>query len=109
MAGLKDAQGSRVFHLMMILPAVLLLLLSLISLSTLAVTNKKVIDEVTRIAESDKHGLACVLYTETEGTRLKPNGGGVCTYSIVAGGILGLLALVLTGVFVAKAIIGIVV
>ena len=86
MAGLKDAQGSRVFHLMMILPAVLLLLLSLISLSTLAVTNKKVIDEVTRMAGSDEHGLSCVLYTGTRDTGggltgLDPNGGGECTYS----------------------------
>ena len=109
MAGLTDAQGSRVFHLMMLLPAVLLLLLSLISLSTLAVTNKRVIDEATRISGTSDHGISCVLYTGTDDNRLTPNDGGECTYSIVAGGILGLLALVLAGVFVAKAVIGIVV
>ena len=94
---------------MMIVPAVLLLVLSLVSLSTLAVTNKKVIDEATRIFGSSDHGISCALYTGIDGGRLEPNDGGECTYSIVAGGILGLLALVLAGVFVAKAIIGIVV
>ena len=100
MAGLTDAQGSRVFHLMMIIPAALLLLLSLVSLSTLAVTNKKFSDGY--------RGTPCILYAGTEGGQYMANGGGECTYSIVAGGILGLLALVLAGVLVAKAIMGIV-
>ena len=109
MAGLTDAQGSRVFHLMMIGPAVLLLLLSLVSLSTLAVTNRRIIDEATRIFGPDNHGISCALYTGVKDGGLEPNDGGECTYSIVAGGILGLLALVLVGVFVAKAVMGIVV
>ena len=86
---------------MMILPAVLLLLLSLVSLGTLAVTNEKFTDKF------NYRGTLCVLYTGTKDNTLKPNDGGECTYSIVAVGILGFLALVLVGVFVTKAIIGI--
>ena len=72
MAGLRETlnQGSRV---MMVIPAgLLLLLLSLISLSTLATTNKRFTDEYAKANYEEESNMmenaTCVLYTETEGT-----------------------------------------
>ena len=102
MLNFAENQGSRVFHLMMILPAgVLLLLLSLISLSTLAVVNKQFTDE------HEDEDVTCILYAESEGTNLEYSEGQQCTFSIVGGGILSILALLFIVTLVAKAVIGV--
>lgn len=100
-------QGSRVFHLMMILPAgILLLVLSLVSLSTLAVTNNQFTHEYeSRTQRSDAN---CILYAESRGSRdIKFADGDTCMFSIAGSGVLGVLALLFTVVLVMKAIIGV--
>ena len=108
MLNFAENQGSRVFHLMMILPAgVLLLLLSLISLSTLAVVNKRFTDEHEDRGDND---VKCILYAESEGTgteNLEFSEGQQCSFSIVGGGILSILALLFIVMLVAKAVIGV--
>ena len=73
MDSFAENQGSRVFHLMMILPAgFLLLLLSLISLSTLAHTNNEFLD---KYEENEPNGDAnCIFYAESEDNRLNFQG-----------------------------------
>ena len=115
MAGLRETlnQGSRVFHVMMVIPAgLLVLLLSLISLSTLATTNKRFTDEYAKANYEEESNMmenaTCVLYTETEGTNdMKVfdynTDGEECRFSIAGGGILAVIAIALSVVLVVKA------
>ena len=86
----------------MIIPAgILLLLLSLISLGTLAAVNR----ELVNLSEPRED--VCVLYVESSGPNLDIEGQDEkCTYSIAGGGILAFLSLGFTAVLVAKAFIG---
>ena len=107
MLNFAENQGSRVFHLMMILPAgVLLLILSLVSLGTLAVVNKRATDEYQEATRDDDG--ACILYVEEDDdTVIKLADGQLCSFSIVGGGILSILALFFILTLVAKVVIGI--
>lgn len=117
MATFSNSQRSRVFHLLMILPAgVILLLLSLISLSTMAVTNRRAVDRYHEIRDQDfpNRGvpdIACILYAESYGTSTNAvvfsEESGRCNFSIVGGGILAVLAVAFTIVLVIKAVLGI--
>ena len=110
MAGFSQNQGSRVFHLMMIIPAgILLLLLSIISFGTMADVNKDFLDEYE---EKEPNGDAtCILYAESGSSenfyRVKFQDGDSCTFSIAGGGILSALAVAFTLVLVVKAIFGV--
>jgi hypothetical protein len=109
MASFAENQGSRVFHLMMIVPAGLLLLLSLISLGTLAHTNNDFLDEYD---EKEPNGDAnCILYAESGNQnnfyRVKFQEDDSCSFSVAGGGILTALAVAFTVVLVVKALFGI--
>lgn len=99
-------RGSRVFHLMMILPAgLLLLVLSLISLSTLAVTNSQFVNEYEdKEPEGDSK---CILYAEKGDFAVNFEGGNTCNYGVVGAAILGGFAIAFTILLVLKAVIGI--
>ena len=103
MAMFAENQSARVFHVMMILPAgVLLMILSVVSLSTLAATNKRFVDKY------NDDDVTCILYAERESNEVVDySEGEQCTFSIVGGAMLALLAFVFIGVLVAKAIVGI--
>ena len=106
MAAFSENRGSRVFHLMMILPAgILLLVLSLISLSTLAVTNQQFLDEYE---DRDPDGDAtCILYAEKGDNVIKFKGGDTCKFAIVGGAILGGFAIGFIVILVVKALFGV--
>ena len=94
------------FHLMMILPAgVLLLILSLISLSTLAVINKQFSDEY--VDRDSGGGDKCILFAENEDGEPEFSDGRTCEFSIVGVAIIAGFALLFTLVLVGKAIIGV--
>ena len=101
-----ENRGSRVFHLMMILPAgLLLLVLSLISLSTLAVTNQRFLDEYE---DKDPDGDAtCILYADKGNDfEIKFKSGETCRFAVVGGAILGGLAVGFMVILVLKALFG---
>ena len=116
MPSFSENQGARVFHLMMIVPAgLLLLLLSLISFSTLAVTNNNFVneydDKVDNRQERDED-TNCILYAETDdrddvGRRIKFQEGNSCSFSIAGGGILVALSVAFIVVLVVKAFFGV--
>ena len=96
----KSNQGTRVFHLMMIIPAgILLLILSLTSLGTMATTNNKFKDEVDDL---DREG-NCILFTEPKTKDLDFNEGSQCNFVIWGDAILTILAVVLSVVLGLKA------
>ena len=109
MAGFAENQGSRVFHLMMIIPAgFLLLLLSLISLGTLAHTNKRFTDRLEDVRPNDD--ATCILFAEgdnNDGNAVPEfTDGDQCKFAIAGGAILAAIAIVLSVVLVVKAIMG---
>ena len=106
--GLSENQGARMFHLMMIIPAgVLLLLVSLLSLGTMANANKQIKQELDDIGLHDK----CILYTKVEGEdeskTFKLNGGGECNFVVWGDAVLAILAVVLSIVLGVKTFFGI--
>jgi hypothetical protein len=110
MAGFTQNQGSRVFHVMMIVPAgIVLLLLSVISLSTLADTNQKFLDEYDS-KEPDGEA-TCILYAESGDSDnyyyVRWQESNSCTFSVAGGGLLAALAVGFTAVLVVKAIMGV--
>ena len=103
--GLSQNQGARMFHLMMIIPAgVLLLVLSLVSLGTLATLN----NEVKKELDDQNRDGSCILYTKAEdlndGTI---NDGSECQFAVWGGAVLAILAVVLSIVLGVKAFVGI--
>ena len=107
MAGLgAENQGARVFHLMMIIPAgVLILLLSLISLGSLSTTNKRFNDQYEKVF--DKRG-RCILYASSDGeNNLEYSDGEQCKFGIAGNVILAILAIAFAVVLVVKAVFGI--
>ena len=95
------------FHIMMIIPAgVLLLLLSLISLGTLGTTNKRFSDEYEKVF--DKSG-RCILYASSdgEGEIIDFSDGEQCKFGIAGNVILAILAVAFAVVLVVKAVFGI--
>ena len=103
----NQGQGARVFHLMMIIPAALLLLLSLISLGTLATTNKKFLDEVDKV--NSDNDAKCILYVEFDDD--KPGRvdaeGDHCKFAIAGDAILAAIAVALMVVLIIKAVLGV--
>ena len=96
------------FHLMMIIPAgVLLLLVSLLSLGTMANANKQIKQELEDFDADDK----CILYTKVEGEgeskTFKPNDGGECHFVVWGDAVLAILAVVLSIVLGMKTFFGI--
>ena len=93
------------FHLMMIIPAgVLLLLLSLVSLGTMANANKQVKDEIDDLNWDGR----CILYTnEDDLGDFKINDGGECEFAVWGGAVLASLAVALSIVLGAKALFGV--
>ena len=95
---------SRMFHLMMIIPAGgLLLLLSLISLGTMAQVNSRVVDELD---DKDIEG-DCILFAENGDNRIQYNEGDECDFVIAGTALLTVLSLVFTILLVAKGVAGI--
>lgn len=95
------------FHLMMIIPAgVLLLLLSLISLGTLGTTNKRFSDEYEKVY--DKSG-RCILYASSDEKGELPDfsDGEQCKFGIAGNVILAILAVAFAVVLATKAVFGI--
>ena len=90
----------------MIVPAGLLLLLSLLSLGTLAHTNNDFLDEYDK---KEPNGDAnCILYAESGNqNRVKFQEDVSCSFSVAGGGILTALAVAFTVVLVVKALFGI--
>ena len=98
-------RGSRVFHLMMILPAGLLLVLSLVALSTLAVTNERFLDEYE---EKEPSGDSrCILYAEKGDGTVRFRGGGTCNFGVLGAAIMGGFAIAFTIILVVKALFGV--
>ena len=95
------------FHLMMIIPAALLLLLSLISLGTLATINKNFLDEVDKV--NSDNDAKCVLYVKFDND--EPGGvdadGNQCKFAIAGDAILAAIAVALMVVFIVKAVLGV--
>ena len=93
------------FHLMMIVPAALLLLLSLISLGTLAATNNEFV-ELNGVDSG-----ACILYAQEDSDagprRLEFAGGNQCRFTIAGDAILAAIAVILSVVFIVKAVLGV--
>ena len=104
--GLSENQGARIFHLMMIIPAgVLLLMLSLVSLGTLASANNEVKEELDDLPNWDG---SCILYTKAEDLDDSTiNDGSECQFAIWGGAILAIVAVVLSIVLGVKAFVGI--
>ena len=102
----RKNRGSRVFHLMMILPAgLLLLVLSLVTLSTLAVTNRRFLDEYE---EKEPDGDSeCILFAEKGDGTVKFVGGDTCNYGVVGAAILGGFAIAFTILLAMKALFGV--
>lgn len=99
-----ENNGSRIFHLMMIIPAgLLLLLLSLISLGTMADTNRKFTDE---LRESNTDG-DCVLFAEGRKGTVHFSEGKQCEFAIAGTAVLAVLSFVFGIVLLLKAIAGI--
>ena len=103
--GLSESQGARMFHLMMIIPAgVLLLLLSLVSLGTMANANKQVKEEIDDLNWDGR----CILYTKSEDlVDATYNDGGECEFAVWGGAVLAIVAVILSIVLGAKAFFGI--
>ena len=93
------------FHLMMIIPAgVLLLVLSLVSLGTLASANNEVKEELDDLNWDG----SCILYTKAEDLDdFTINDGSECQFAIWGGAILAIVAVVLSIVLGVKAFVGI--
>ena len=94
------------FHLMMIIPAgVLLLLLSLVSLGTMANANKQVKEEID---DRNRDG-RCILYTTAadEDFRVNFNDGGECEFAVWGGAVLAILAVALSIVLGLKTLFGV--
>lgn len=93
------------FHLMMIVPAgVLLLLLSLVSLGTLASANNEVKEKLDDLRWDGD----CILYTEADDLEdFTINDGNACRFAIWGGAILAILAVVFSIVLGVKALLGI--
>ena len=97
---------SRVFHLMMLIPAGLVLLLSLISLSSLATVNKEFRSEYDKL--NPDGDAKCILYAESESDNdLDFSDGETCNFSIGGGGLLAAVAVVYAVILVVKAAMGI--
>ena len=90
----------------MIVPAgLLLLLLSLISLGTIAGVNRDFLD---KYEDREPNGDAtCVLYAENDNNGIEFQDGDSCTFAAAGAGILAALAVAYTVVLVVKAIIGV--
>ena len=108
MAGFAENQGSRVFHLMMIVPAgFLLLLLSFISLGTLARINNRFTD----LVDDSNYDGTCILFAkgkDYDGGKVIMDftDGDQCNFAIAGGAILAAIAVALSVVLVVKAIMG---
>ena len=104
--GFAENQGARVFHLMMVVPAgVLILLLSLISLGSLGTTNKRFSDQYEKLF--DKSG-RCILYATSDGDNdLDFSDGEQCKFGIAGNVILAILAVAFAVVLVKKAVFGV--
>ena len=101
----NQGQGARVFHLMMIIPAALLLLLSLISLGTLATTNNNFLEELDDI-DPNNDG-TCILFAEKDGDRVDYTDGNQCKFGIAGNAILAAIAVILFVVFIVKTVLGV--
>ena len=109
MFNFSENRESRVFHLMMVLPAGLLFLLSIISLGTLNATNEEFLKEYDK--KEPQGDSNCILYAKSGGQSnnylVKFQEGDSCEFSIAGGGILAALAVAFAIVFVVKAVIGV--
>ena len=100
----KSNQGTRVFHLMMIIPAgILLLILSLTSLGTMAITNNKFKDVVDDLNLEPEDEGNCILFTKAKEDYIDFNKGSQCNFVIWGDAILTILAVVLSVVLGLKA------
>lgn len=92
------------FHLMMVLPSgVLLLLLSLIVIGSLASTNAKAKDVF-----NEPYKGTCVLFVRMEGSdHLRMSSDNTCNFPVAGGVVLLLLAVVFSAVHAFKALLGV--
>ena len=104
MAKFNKDGTSRLFHLMMLVPAGLIFLLAIISLSTLADVNKEFRDEYDKL--NPRGDATCILFAEDD-SGLEFSDGDSCKFSIAGGGILAAVAVLYIVVLVVKAILGI--
>ena len=110
MAGIVENQGSRMFHLMMIIPAGgLLLLLSLISLGTMANTNGRVADQLDEVPTREDED--CILFAEEEeigGVRfVRFSEGSQCEFAIAGTALLAILSVGFAILLIVKGVVGI--
>ena len=93
-------QGARVFHLMMIIPAgILLLILSLTSLGTMATTNNKFKDVLDDLGKDGN----CILFTKAKNNDFDPNKDSQCNFVVWGDAILAILAVMFSVVLGLKA------
>ena len=105
----SENRASRVFHLMMIIPAGLLLLLSIISMSTLSATNEKFLNEYD---EEEPNGDSnCILNAKSGSSDnfylVKFQKGDTCAFSVAGGGLLAAMGVGFIVVLVVKAFFGV--
>ena len=104
MASVGKNQGSRMFHLMMIIPAgALLLLLSLISLGTMANTNGRIVDKLDEFGSPGD----CILFAEGRGSFVRFSEDSQCEFAIAGTALLAVLSVVFAVLLVVKGVVGI--
>ena len=79
------------------------LLVSLLSLGTMADANRKIKHELDELDQGDK----CILYTKVEDGTFKLNDGGECEFAVWGGAVLAILAVILSIVLGAKTLFGV--